>query len=410
MKFSVPLGLIAKLLGRARKVAKHGAPPKIRHARVTVTPDGVLTTVASDRAGTLWVTERVQLDGDFAAGSAVLAIPTLQKAIQAGSTRDKVEVEVGDDAVVVVTVGDLAPLRCLPAPVQLGVDDAPPQTPILSVVATLSTADLMRAFGAVSCAVSPDRIHPNLCGVECIMLDDGLRLTATDGHRLATWRGAAVGPEGTIGIVPGFVVEAVSSLADEGDPAEIATDGRMVSIRCGGVTYTAPLIEGTFPNFDRVLPAEKQSRKWSVRRQAWLRQLKRAAAMANKATRCVVVTAAESGLKLAWRDNDGAEFETTTPFVSPPARANEVTAFFNVDFLIDMAESFSCDIIWGELSGPLQPALFVGGGYAGLRHIVMPMRHYAGESPPPPAPGDSIRGGFGGRSAGMGPATVGETP
>lgn len=380
MRFTLPLPVLSKLLSRAQKVAAHGDlpfPPK--SLRLEVEANTLTATICDPGGGEVWLSQREPLELGAESGVAFVPIPTLQKATKGGGARDSVIVETGGGAegverFVAVTVGDFAPLRCGVAPAALTDEAQPTAAPTMPLRALMGTADLLRGLGAVSCSISADKGRPNLTGAYATVRGGKLRLVTTDGHRLSQWHGDAIGDDGEVGIIPAFVVKAVSALSAEGDPAEVFSDGKHVAIRCGTVTYTSRLINGTFPNFEAVIPVEKRERRWSVDRLGLLKQLKRAKELASTKTYNLVLGVDSAGLGLSWRDSEGVDFATFVTLLSTPSDGRAYKAGFNVCYLIDALESFSGDTIEAEIIDTLEPTTLRSPEDPGLFHIVMPMR------------------------------------
>src|SRR5262249_35647143 len=104
-------------------------------------------------------------------------------------------------------------------------------------------------------AISHDESRYALNGVLFAVLDREIRLVATDGHRLAL----AIRPLGTAvtpvsGIVPRKAVQEISRMGGSGEDVEVAISDNQFMLRMPHVLLIARLIEGTFPNYEQVVP------------------------------------------------------------------------------------------------------------------------------------------------------------
>jgi DNA polymerase-3 subunit beta len=130
---------------------------------------------------------------------------------------------------------------------------------------TMSPADLRRFLNLTIPCVSTEETRYYLNGVHLCRKPGGstLRTVATDGHRLAVIDGAIEAPEGTSAILPTVAVRAMLSLVSHksNDPVifrlnRTATSGGATRMRLdhGTVRIDCKLIDGTFPDYTRVMP------------------------------------------------------------------------------------------------------------------------------------------------------------
>lgn len=146
---------------------------------------------------------------------------------------------------------------------------------------TLPAADFARALGFAEPAAERDGRY-YMMGV-CMDLGPltpggsraGLRFTATDGHRL--FRIVLDVPTGAGGIpaviIPSKAAQIVPHLFDEGE-VEVAVGPRLVTVATGGLTLATKLIDGSFPDADRVIPTE-QDNTLEIDREALLAAMRR---------------------------------------------------------------------------------------------------------------------------------------
>lgn len=122
---------------------------------------------------------------------------------------------------------------------------------------------LIDAIEAVSFAISSEEIRYYLNGVYIHASEDQLVAVATDGHRLSRWRHPI--PDGAAGmpgvIVPRKAVGEIAKLAGEGkkagaDHITVALSDTKIRVEIGPTVLTSKLIDGTFPDYSRVIPKE----------------------------------------------------------------------------------------------------------------------------------------------------------
>lgn len=125
--------------------------------------------------------------------------------------------------------------------------------------ATLSmpAATLTRLIGRVEHAMSKQDVRYYLNGLYLDCTPDGLRLVATDGHRLATalepW--PAQSPAPMTAILPYHTVKELSrALPDPEQPITLELGERLLRLSAGPLTITSKLIDGKYPDWSRVVP------------------------------------------------------------------------------------------------------------------------------------------------------------
>jgi DNA polymerase-3 subunit beta len=164
---------------------------------------------------------------------------------------------------------------------------------------TLPAAVLREAIGQVAFAAATDENRPALTGVLCDLRDATLRLSASDGFRLAIKTVAladAVAPRTLI--IPARALVDLQRLLPASDaPVTLAVtpNGGQVVISCGDSEVMSRLIDGQFPDLQRVIP-QRYTTRAVVDRPALQRAVKQAAVFAaSKITRLTLDGAAADG-------------------------------------------------------------------------------------------------------------------
>jgi DNA polymerase-3 subunit beta len=143
---------------------------------------------------------------------------------------------------------------------------------------TVKGGDLHRLIHHTSFAVSTEESRPILNGVLWELRPGEMRMVATNGHRLARMTlpvGAATATSTDL-IVPPAALQQVQRLFREDDDLSVARSGNHLGFRSGGTEVYSRLIEGTYPNYEQVIPkdndknavVEKRSLESAVRRMA----------------------------------------------------------------------------------------------------------------------------------------------
>lgn len=188
---------------------------------------------------------------------------------------------------------------------------------------------------------------------------DRLRLVATDGHRLSL---ATVKVEG-LPDIPGVIVprKAVGELrrmAEAADKADVTLEVSTNKLAAGfGTTrFTTKLIDGSFPDYGRVIPADNTHRA-RLTAETLHAAVDRVSAVANERGRAVAFTFAEAGLglKVTNADLGTAEEAVEIAWQHP----DDVTIGFNGRYVLDMLGAcMKTGEIEVALRDPGSPALF----------------------------------------------------
>lgn len=200
-----------------------------------------------------------------------------------------------------------------------------------------------------------------------------LRAVATDGHRLALGEVpvAAKVPQRVQVIVPRKgIQELLRMLEDQETPVELAIGSNHIQIRLPQVRFTSKLIDGRFPEYQRVIPRGGDKRVVADREV--LRQaLTRTSILSNEKYRGVRLLLAKGSLKLQAHNPEQEEAEEE---LEVQYRGGDLEIGFNVTYLLDALAAIPTDGVVLELTDGNSSALLQGDGNPAFQYVVMPMR------------------------------------
>src|SRR5699024_6515625 len=126
-----------------------------------------------------------------------------------------------------------------------------------------------------------------------------LRAVATDGHRLALCDTDLEGQteEASVILPRKGVMELSRILGDAGEVAQLTLGRNHVRIVVGSITFTSKLVDGKFPEYERVIPKDT-SREVAADRDTLRQALARVAILSNEKYRGVRVHLSESSLRV----------------------------------------------------------------------------------------------------------------
>jgi DNA polymerase-3 subunit beta len=200
-----------------------------------------------------------------------------------------------------------------------------------------------------------------------------LRAVATDGHRLARVEiPAPKGSEGMPGIiVPRKAVAEVQKLVEDlAQEVKIEISTTKIRFTFGDVVLTSKLIDGTFPDYLRVIPAGNDKRL-IVERQAFSEAVDRVSTISSERGRAIKLALADSKLTLSVTnpDSGSAVEELEVDYDSAPLDIG-----FNARYLLDITGQLDSDTILFKLADPGSPTLVLDRDGAAALYVLMPMR------------------------------------
>ncbi|TMV85202.1 DNA polymerase III subunit beta [Thioclava sp. BHET1] len=236
---------------------------------------------------------------------------------------------------------------------------------------------LRRLFDKSKFAISTEETRYYLNGVYMHVTDgeDGpvLRCVATDGHRLA--RIDAPLPEGATGmpgvIVPRKTVGELRKLLDD-DEMEIAVSVSETKVRFATpqITLTSKVIDGTFPDYTRVIPTGN-SRKMEVDASEFAKAVDRVATVSSERSRAVKLSLDEDRLVLSVNapDSGAAEEELAVAYGD-----ERLEIGFNAKYLLEIASQVDRENAVFLFNSSGDPTLMREGNDTSAVYVVMPMR------------------------------------
>jgi len=207
-----------------------------------------------------------------------------------------------------------------------------------------------------------------------LLMVDGkeLRAVATDGHRLAF---ASVEIETEMArqemILPRkTVLELNRLLVDTDDQLNITLASNQVRFAFGSIVLVSKLIDGKFPDYERVIPASLRNHM-TVGRQTLMQAMQRAAILTNEKFRGVRVVLSENSLKLIAAN---AEQEEAQEEIEVQYTGDAIDVGFNVGYLLDVLNNVHSDEIQWSFNDANSSALVTVPGNERFKYVVMPMR------------------------------------
>jgi len=324
-----------------------------------------LTLLATDLELQVSTQLDVQAGEDFAI---TIAARKLFDIVRALPDSAKVKLDSKDSQVVVSAGKSRFTLQTLPAAdfprVETGAG--------LGEAIRLPQKTLKRLLQLVQFAMASQDIRYYLNGMLLVLDGKQLRVVATDGHRLSyaeTELEAQTEPREVI-IPRKTVVELSKLLGDVDDPVELRIGTNQVTITLPGTELVTKVVDGKFPDYQRVIPAN-QPRHLKANRQSVMQALQRAAILSNEKFRGVRLVMSENTLGIVCNNN---EQEEAADEIEVSYNGDPLDVGFNVTYLLDGLGAVNTDEITLSLGDANSSMLLTSDGEAGFKYVVMPMR------------------------------------
>ena len=242
---------------------------------------------------------------------------------------------------------------------------------------TLSAADLKRLIDRTRFAISTEETRYYLNGIFLHAAKSNdvpmLRAVATDGHRLA--RMEIPLPEGAAGmpgvIVPRKTVTELRKLIDEVEQdVQIALSDTKIRFSFGAAVLTSKLIDGTFPDYDRVIPSGND-KILEVQCKEFAEAVDRVSTISTEKSRAVKLTIERGSLMLSATSPENG---TATEEIEVRYNASPIEIGFNSRYLLDITEQIEGEGARFAMADAASPTVVRDSADASALYVLMPMR------------------------------------
>lgn len=233
---------------------------------------------------------------------------------------------------------------------------------------TLTGQDVFNMFSRVSFAMSDEETRYYLIGVHMFRMDGRFITEATDGHRLARYRGPDLHIDWPDIIVPRIAVSIICKMAASAEEIEISASETKVRFSANGASITSKVVDGKYPDANRIIPPPSES-KYRFDAHEAREALGRVIPVIGNGKR---------GISIAF-DGDGAEISGRSEF----GRAQDgfpcdcsgkpYLVGMNCDYLNDILSGMGAGVVF-MADGPENPILVRDATDDNLLIVQMPMR------------------------------------
>ncbi|HEY3281457.1 MAG TPA: DNA polymerase III subunit beta [Armatimonadota bacterium] len=253
----------------------------------------------------------------------------------------------------------------------LPAEEFPPLPHISSEVGlSVTGATLKTLVRHTTFAVSDDASRPQLTGINVLGSESSLKFAATDGSRLVVRRVELEAPlRGEINcIVPARALNEVARVLADDQVMEVSVTPNQVLFRLPTVSIVSRLIEGQFPNFERVIPKE------------YTKKVTAPAPELHAASRRCMILAEENQRLILQLQGDQLHLKAESgkygrghEQVEVVREGEDIEIAFNARFLNDFLAVVSSEGVDIEMTAPLSPGVFRPTETDGFTYVLMPM-------------------------------------
>ena len=238
---------------------------------------------------------------------------------------------------------------------------------------SISQERLKEMLDSTSFAMAQQDVRYYLNGLLFEVSPNYLRLVSTDGHRLAMdTEDMATSADKTIQvIVPRKgILELARLLGEGGGSVNIVIGSNHIRAKTANFTFTSKLIDGKFPDYDRVLPKGGDKKIIADRNELRL-SLSRTAILSNEKFRGIRLTLLDDEIKILANNPEQEEAEE---IVVVEYKGESLEIGFNVSYLIDVLTVLDTETVQVIVSDSNSSGLIQGADGSSALYVVMPMR------------------------------------
>jgi DNA polymerase-3 subunit beta len=235
---------------------------------------------------------------------------------------------------------------------------------------TIGQQLLRDALKKTSYAISTDETRYVLNGILFSFKENKLTLVATDGRRLALVDLEVEFPrsqEVDIIVPAKAVTELGRLLGDEGE-VRLSVDENQIAFQIGDTLLASKLIEGNYPNYRQVIPAEAKERV-TLERELFLNAVHRVSLLSSEKSNSVKLVFTKNNIEIAANTPDVGEAKES---LAVAYKGREFSIAFNPEFLQAPLRVLSNDEVYLDLIDEMSPGVIKI--QSPFLYVLMPMR------------------------------------
>jgi DNA polymerase-3 subunit beta len=219
-------------------------------------------------------------------------------------------------------------------------------------------------------AISSDESRYVLNGVLLSFKEGKLTMVATDGRRLALVEHELEFPKSSEAdvILPGKAVQELQRILRAEDSLQITLSENQIAFDLGNIYLVSKLIEGNYPNYKQVVPAEAKERI-VIDRETLLNAVRRVALLSSEKSNSVKLSFSKNNLDITANTPEVGEAKESLPV---NFKGKDFNIAFNPNFMMDPLRNLDADEVFLDFIDELSPGVIKY--KKPFLYVIMPMR------------------------------------
>jgi DNA polymerase-3 subunit beta len=313
------------------------------------------------------IATKQKIETNETSGSFTVSAKKLQEILRVLPNESKVSLDIQENKLLVKSNKSRFSLQTLPA------QDFPQVTDQLENASKIIIKQglLKKLLGLVQYAMAQQDIRYYLNGVLLVIEGQQIRLIATDGHRLAFVSSKLENeyPKHEVILSRKTVNELSKQLLDSEEEISLELAEKQVRLTFTDVVLTSKVIDGKFPDYERVIP--NYTNHLILDRLTVLQALQRAAILSNEKFRGVRFVLTEKNLRII---SSNSEQEEAQEDIENDYHGPALDIGFNVNYLLDGLNNTPAETVTFSFGDPNSSILITVPGEDEFKYVVMPMR------------------------------------
>jgi len=347
-------------------VSPKSALPILSHILMEA-KDGVLKLSATDLKVSIECTVDCTVEAE---GSLTVSAQRISNMLSALPDQD-ITIAMGDNNVVSLTCGRIHTKLYSMAP-----EEFPPISEFAGVEPIVLDQDALKdLFAKTSFAICTDQARYNLTGLLVEIGNGTLTAVATDGRRMSLCRQGEGIPDGidVKVIIPHKMIIELERLLAGGEEVRMFLDEAKAAFQFGSIRLVSALIEGTFPNYEMVIP-KKHDKEALCSTGQFLEAIRRTRTMTNDKFNSVRLNLGSGTMALKVVTPEVGEYEEEMPI---DYEGEQVEIAFNPDFILDVVRRITSEKVAIQFKDAMSPGLlkpFTEAPEDDYLNVIMPIR------------------------------------
>lgn len=223
---------------------------------------------------------------------------------------------------------------------------------------TIPAEIIRKGIEATIFAVSTDTLRPMMMGIYWDIHEDDITFVSSDTHKLVRYINRRMQPGMTAAFImpakPASILRSIISAEDT--EINLSIGDKNATFKVGDFSLTCRFINGNYPNYNRVIPADNPF-TLTVDRSSLFNAMRRVALFSNLASGLVKLDISAEKIHLSAQDVDysvSAEEDVMCQY-----EGNDMTIGFKAPFMIEVLGNLKSDEVMLKLCDPTRPGIFV---------------------------------------------------